>query len=79
MPRILIVDDDRETCRFMAELLARPDREIEIGRRPRDGAARSSARTPFDLVISDINLNADAAGLDVLRAFRRRTRTARCC
>ena len=28
MSRILIVDDDGETCRFMAELLERPDREI---------------------------------------------------
>ena len=28
MSRILIVDDDGETCRFMAELLDRPDREI---------------------------------------------------
>ena len=28
MPNILIVDDDRETCTFMTELLAQPDREI---------------------------------------------------
>ena len=70
MPRILIVDDDRETCRFMAELLER------------DRTARSSRRTTrrrrwrlvhahaFDLVISDINLNAEQSGLDILRAFR---------
>jgi CheY-like chemotaxis protein len=35
MHRILIVDDDRETCRFMSELLTKPDRKIESATRPR--------------------------------------------
>ena len=30
MPRILVVDDDRETCRFMDELLRGDDRHIEL-------------------------------------------------
>ncbi len=69
MPRILIVDDDRETCRFMADLLARPDRVIESAYDPE--AALALVRTEvFDLVISDINLNAERSGLDILRAFR---------
>ncbi len=69
MPRILIVDDDRETCRFITELLEREDREIESAFDP-STALRLVHAHPFDLVISDINLNADKSGLDILRAFR---------
>jgi len=69
MPRILIVDDDLDTCRFMADLLERPDREIESAHDPRSALALVGDRA-YDLVISDINLNADQSGLDILRAFR---------
>jgi DNA-binding NtrC family response regulator len=69
MPRILIVDDDRETCRFMADLLERPDREIESAYDPQSALALVHDHA-FDLVISDINLNAEQSGLDILRAFR---------
>jgi len=68
MPRILIVDDDGETCRFMAELLERPDREIRTTQQVADALAL--ARQPFDLLISDINLDAQQNGMDVLRAFK---------
>jgi DNA-binding NtrC family response regulator len=68
MPRILIVDDDGETCRFMAELLERPDREIRTTQHVADALAL--ARQPFDLLISDINLDAQQNGMDVLRAFK---------
>ena len=69
MPRILIVDDAPETCRFIKELLARPEREIEVAQDP-DEALALAARSRFDLVISDINLNARLTGLDVLREFK---------
>jgi DNA-binding NtrC family response regulator len=69
MPRILIVDDDRETCRFITELLERDDRDIESAFDPAT-AMRLVHAHAFDLVISDINLNADKSGLDILRAFR---------
>jgi DNA-binding NtrC family response regulator len=69
MPRILVVDDDRDTCRFIAEVLAAPDREFEIA--TESNRALQLARTEsFDLVISDINLNSSLNGLDVLRAFK---------
>ena len=58
MPRILVVDDDRETCRFMDELLRGPDREIELAHTP-DEALALTQRGAFDLVVSDINLNAE--------------------
>jgi len=67
--RILVVDDDRDTCHFIAELLARPDREIRVADNAADAIALAKQQ-PFDLVISDINLNGPESGLDVLRAFR---------
>ena len=68
MSRILIVDDDGETCRFMAELLGRTDREIRTTQHVSE--ALTLARQPFDLLISDINLDAQQTGMDVLRAFK---------
>ena len=69
MPRILIVDDDRDTCRIIAEVLAAPGREFEFA--SESGRAVQLARTErFDLVISDINLNSSLNGLDVMRAFK---------
>jgi DNA-binding NtrC family response regulator len=68
MSKILIVDDDGETCRFMAELLGRQDREIRTTQHVSE--ALTLARQPFDLLISDINLDAQQTGMDVLRAFK---------
>ena len=68
MSRILIVDDDGETCRFMAELLDRPDREIRTTQHVAE--AMTFARQPFDLLISDLNLDAQQNGMDVLRVFK---------
>jgi DNA-binding NtrC family response regulator len=71
VPRILIVDDDPETCRFMRELLALPGREIEVAHDP-DRALALAAASAFDLVISDIHLDARLNGLDLLRSFKHR-------
>jgi DNA-binding NtrC family response regulator len=67
--RILVLDDDPGTCRFMQELLARPDREIETTMDPEQALARVRAK-PFDLVISDLKLNARIDGIGVLRSVR---------
>jgi DNA-binding NtrC family response regulator len=67
--RILIVDDDIETCGLIAELLAGPGREIHSAQKAED-AIDQARREPFDLVISDLNLNGPQSGLDVLKAFR---------
>jgi len=70
--RILVLDDDPGTCRFMQELLTKPDREIETTTDPEQALARCRAK-PFDLVISDLKLNARLDGIDVLRAVREAT------
>jgi DNA-binding NtrC family response regulator len=67
--RILIVDDDRETCRLIAELIRGPGRIIADATTAREAFDQIRAQ-PFDLVISDINLNARESGLDVLNAVK---------
>jgi DNA-binding NtrC family response regulator len=68
MRRILIVDDDGETCGFMEELLHQNDREIRTTQRATEALAL--AAEPFDLLVSDINLDSTHNGMDVLRAFK---------
>ena len=68
MPRILVVDDDRETCRFLEELLESPGRAFVSVQDP-DTALMKIRQDSFDLLISDINLNAPHSGLDLLRRF----------
>jgi DNA-binding NtrC family response regulator len=68
--RILIVDDDQETCRLIAELVAESGRELQEAHTG-DDAIERARHERFDLVISDINLNGPDSGLDVLRAFKR--------
>jgi DNA-binding NtrC family response regulator len=69
MPRILLVDDDAETCKFLEELLEAPDREFVSVQDP-DAALMKIHHDAFDLLISDINLNAPRTGIDLLRRFR---------
>ena len=69
MARILVVDDDAETCRFLEELLESPDRQFVSVQDP-DTALTKIGHDSFDLLISDINLNAPRSGLDLLRRFK---------
>jgi DNA-binding NtrC family response regulator len=69
VPRILLVDDDAETCRFLEELLEGPDRLFVSVQDP-DAAISRMRRESFDLLISDINLNNPRSGLDLLRRFK---------
>ena len=69
MYSILVVDDDRETCRFITELIAADDRHIVSEQTPADALRRFRSER-VDLMVSDINLNASHSGLDLLRAFR---------
>lgn len=64
--RILVLDDDPSTCRFMQDLLTTPDREVETTTSPEDALARCRAK-PFDLVITDLKLGSKLDGIDVLR------------
>jgi DNA-binding NtrC family response regulator len=69
MPRILLVDDDLDTCRFLEELLDAPGRQFVSVQDP-DAALAKIQQEPFDLLLSDINLNAPRSGIDLLRRFK---------
>ena len=66
MKRILVVDDDRASCDLLREIFAAQGWEAEIALSP-EAALELAARERFDLVVSDINLEAAMSGLDILR------------
>src|SRR5918911_4393570 len=69
MKRILVVDDDRASCELLREIFADQGWSTETAQTP--ARARELAEgEEFDLVVSDVNLEADESGLDLLRRLR---------
>jgi DNA-binding NtrC family response regulator len=66
MARVLVVDDSKETCEFLEELLGAMGLEVAKATNP-DRAIDLLHAEPFDLLLSDINLEAKKDGLDLLR------------
>jgi DNA-binding NtrC family response regulator len=71
MARVLVVDDSRETCEFLEELLGTMGLEVRQATDP-DRAGALLESEPFDLMLSDINLEAGKDGLDLLRLAKPR-------
>jgi DNA-binding NtrC family response regulator len=69
MKRILVVDDDRASCKLLKDLFAAQGWNTEAVTTP-DEALQLAAQQPFDLLVSDINLEANQTGLDLLRQLR---------
>jgi DNA-binding NtrC family response regulator len=69
VPRILLVDDDAETCAFLEELLEAPGRLFVSVQDPATALMKIRSDS-FDLLVSDINLNAPRSGIDLLRQFK---------
>ena len=69
MPTLLIVDDDAETVGFIEELLVAPDRRILTAGTP-ERALALVREEDIDVIVSDIHLDSDKTGLDLLRAVR---------
>ncbi|HTL97240.1 MAG TPA: sigma-54 dependent transcriptional regulator [Holophagaceae bacterium] len=69
MARVLVVDDSRETCEFLEELLGTMGLEVRQATDP-DRASALLEGEPFDLMLSDINLEAGKDGLDLLRVAK---------
>ncbi len=73
MTRVLVVDDSRETCDLLELLLSKEevgmDLEVVKATRPEE-ALEHLRRGGFDLMLSDINLEASLDGVDLLRAAK---------
>ena len=73
MARILVVDDSRETCDLLELLLGEGkdgmDLEVVKATKPQEALDQLKAGN-FELMLSDINLEADLDGLDLLRAAK---------
>jgi DNA-binding NtrC family response regulator len=69
MKRILIVDDDRASCELLREIFEAHGWSAETAQTP-ERALELAASEKFDLVVSDVNLEAEESGLDLLRHLR---------
>ena len=66
MKRILVVDDDRASCELLREIFVGQGWFVETALTP-DEALQKAQRDKFDLVFSDVNLEAEKSGLDLLK------------
>ena len=67
--RILLVEDDRENCLMLKEVLGKWGYQVTEAYSGEEALARSR-KEAFDIVLTDIRM-AQTSGLDVLREFRR--------
>ena len=72
MKKILVVDDDKASCELLSEILTAHGWEVLTANSPAK-AFDLSEQHAFDLVISDINLEADVSGLDLLKRLREKS------
>ncbi len=72
MKKILVVDDDKASCELLSEILSAQGWETLTANSP-ERALILSNQTKFDLVISDINLEASLSGLDLLQRLREKS------
>jgi DNA-binding NtrC family response regulator len=72
MKQILIVDDDKASCELLAEIFAVQGWTTAAAQTP-ERARELAVENSFDLVVSDVNLEANATGLDLLRELRDRS------
>jgi DNA-binding NtrC family response regulator len=69
--KILVIDDDAASCALLGEIFTAQGWETESAQEPQR-ALELAGRENFDLVVSDINLEAAQTGLDILRELRGR-------
>ena len=69
MKRVLVVDDDRASCDLLREIFVSQDWQVETAVTP-DEALQKAHANKFDLVVSDVNLEAEKSGLDLLKDLR---------
>lgn len=71
MKHILVVDDDSASCELLAEIFGTQGWSTASAQTA-EVAFRMASREQFDLVVSDINLEAEQTGFDLLQQLRDR-------
>jgi len=69
MKRILVVDDDQDSCELLREIFSAEGWHVDTALNP-EQAFSVAGKEKIDLVVSDVNLEADQSGLDLLRDLR---------
>src|SRR6185295_18778927 len=69
MKRILVIDDDLETCNFLTEIFAEEGWEVASSQTA-EAAREAVHNTHFDLIVSDINLGGRTTGVALLKEFK---------
>jgi DNA-binding NtrC family response regulator len=69
MKRVLVVDDDRASCELLREIFVSQEWLVDTALTPNE-ALQKAQFEKFDLVVSDINLEAEKSGLDLLKDLR---------
>src|SRR5258705_6085103 len=69
MEPILVVDDDQDSCDLLREIFSVQGWRIDTALNPVQ-ALKVAEEEQIDLVVSDVNLEADQSGLDLLKRLR---------
>lgn len=69
MKRILVVDDDQDSCELLREIFSAEGWQVDTALSPSQ-AFSVAGKEKIDLVVSDVNLEANQTGLDLLKDLR---------
>src|SRR6476659_1902760 len=69
MKHILVVDDDQDSCELLREIFCAEGWHVDTAQSPTQ-AFSVAEKEKIDLVVSDVNLEANQSGLDLLKDLR---------
>src|ERR1044072_7688980 len=69
MRRILVIDDDLETCNFLTYIFAEEGWSVSSSQTA-ETARAAVEKERFDLIVSDINLGGRTNGVALLKEFK---------
>src|SRR5690242_1636118 len=69
MKHILVVDDDQDSCELLREIFSAEGWQVDTALTPSQ-AFNVAQKESIDLVVSDVNLEANQSGLDLLKDLR---------
>ena len=69
MKHILVVDDDQDSCELLREIFSAEGWQVDTALTPSQ-AFNLAKKETIDLVVSDVNLEANQSGLDLLKDLR---------